>query len=244
MRKKIRLGFNIDHVATVRNARGDDYPSPIKAAIIAQNNGADSITVHLREDRRHIRDYDLIDLKNKIKIPINLEMALTHEMLQIALKLKPKYVCIVPEKRKEVTTEGGLNLNYKINYLKKVIHLLKNKNIKVSLFIEPDLKTIRLAKELGSDNIELHTGKYCRFFRERNNLSIKKEFLKIKNSARLASTLNLGVHAGHGLNYQTSKKISQITEISELNIGHFFISESIFFGIANVLKKFNKILNR
>ena len=244
MRKRIRLGFNIDHVATVRNARGDDYPSPIKAAIIAQNNGADLITVHLREDRRHIRDHDLIELKKKIRIPINLEMALTHEMLQIALKLKPKYVCIVPEKRKEVTTEGGLNLNYKINYLKKVIHLLKNKNIKVSLFIEPDLKTVHLAKELGSDNIELHTGKYCRFFRERKNLSIKKEFLRIKNSAKLARTLNLGVHAGHGLNYQTSKKISEINEISELNIGHFFISESIFFGIANVLKRFNKILKR
>jgi pyridoxine 5-phosphate synthase len=244
MRKRIRLGFNIDHVATVRNARGDDYPSPLTAAIIAQNNGADSITVHLREDRRHIRDHDLIELKKKIKIPINLEMALTPEMLKIALKLKPKYVCIVPEKRKEVTTEGGLNLNYKKNYLKKVIHLLKIKNIKVSLFIEPDLKTVHLAKKLGSDNIELHTGKYCRFFRERNNLNIKKEFLKIKNSAKLGKKLNLGVHAGHGLNYQTSKKISQIDEITELNIGHFFISESIFFGIANVLKKFNKILKR
>jgi pyridoxine 5-phosphate synthase len=244
MRKRIRLGFNIDHVATVRNARGDDYPSPLKAAIIAQNNGADSITVHLREDRRHIRDHDLVELKKKIKIPINLEMALTHEMLQIALKLKPKYVCIVPEKRKEVTTEGGLNLNYKKNYLKKVINLLKNKKIKVSLFIEPDLKTVHLAKELGADNIELHTGKYCKFFREKNNLIIKKEFNKIKNSAKLGINLNLGVHAGHGLNYQTSKKISEINEISELNIGHFFISESIFFGIANVLKKFNRILKR
>ena len=171
-------------------------------------------------------------------------MALTHEMLQIALKLKPKYVCIVPEKRKEVTTEGGLNLNYKKNYLKKVINLLKNKNIKVSLFIEPDLKTVHLAKELGADNIERDTGKYCKFFREKNNLNIKKEFLKIKNSAKLGINLNLGVHAGHGLNYQTSKKISEINEISELNIGHFFISESIFFGIANVLKKFNKILKR
>ena len=157
MRKRIRLGFNIDHVATVRNARGDDYPSPLRAAIIAQNNGADSITVHLREDRRHIRDHDLIELKKKIKIPINLEMALTPEMLKIALKLKPKYVCIVPEKRKEITTEGGLNLNYKKNYLTKVIRLLKLQNIQVSLFIEPDLKTVRLAKKLGSDNVELHT---------------------------------------------------------------------------------------
>ena len=244
MRKRIRLGFNIDHVATVRNARGDDYPSPLRAAVIAQNNGADSITVHLREDRRHIRDHDLIELKKKIKIPLNLEMALTPEMLKIALKLKPKYVCIVPEKRKEVTTEGGLNLNYKKNYLKKVIHLLKEKKIQVSLFIEPDLKTVLLAKKLGSNNIELHTGKYCRFFRTRNISIIKKEFLKIRKSAILGKSLNLGVHAGHGLNYQTSKKISQINEIEELNIGHFFISESIFFGIANVLKKFNKILKR
>jgi pyridoxine 5-phosphate synthase len=171
-------------------------------------------------------------------------MALTPEMLKIALKLKPKFVCIVPEKRKEVTTEGGLNLNYKKNYLKKVIHLLKLKNIQVSLFIEPDVKTVQLAKKLGSDNIELHTGKYCRFFREKNHSGIKKEFLKIKNSAQLGKILNLGVHAGHGLNYETSKKISQINEITELNIGHFFISDSIFFGIANVLKKFNKILKR
>lgn len=244
MRKRIRLGFNIDHVATVRNARGDDYPSPSRAALIAQNHGADSITVHLREDRRHIQDQDLIELKKKIKIPINLEMALTPEMLKIALKLKPKFVCIVPERREEVTTEGGLNLNYKTNYLKKVIRLLKNKNIQVSLFIEPSLKSVVMAKKMGSDNIELHTGKYCRFFRQGNNLNTRKEFLRIKEAAKLGNKLNLRVHAGHGLNFITAKKISQITEISELNIGHFFISESIFFGIANVLKKFNKILNR
>jgi pyridoxine 5-phosphate synthase len=244
MKRKIRLGFNIDHVATVRNARGDNYPSPVRAAIIAQNNGADSITVHLREDRRHIQEHDLIELKKKIKIPINLEMAATTEMLKIALKVKPKYVCIVPEKRKELTTEGGLNLNYKKNFLKKIIHQLKNKNIKVSLFIEPDLKVVHSAKKLNTDNIELHTGKYCKFFREKNTLNIKKEFLRIKNSAKLGKILGLGVHAGHGLNYDTSKKIFQIEEIAELNIGHFFISESIFFGIANVLKKFNRMLNR
>jgi pyridoxine 5-phosphate synthase len=244
MKRKIRLGFNIDHVATVRNARGDNYPSPVRAAIIAQNNGADSITVHLREDRRHIQEHDLIELKKKIKIPINLEMAATTEMLKIALKVKPKYVCIVPEKRKELTTEGGLNLNYKKNFLKKIIHQLKNKNIKVSLFIEPDLKVVHSAKKLNTDNIELHTGKYCKFFREKNTLNIKKEFLRIKNSAKLGKILGLGVHAGHGLNYDTSKKIFQIEEIAELNIGHFFISESIFFGIANVLKKFNTMLNR
>jgi len=244
MKRKIRLGFNIDHVATVRNARGDNYPSPVRAAIIAQNNGADSITVHLREDRRHIQEHDLIELKKKIKIPINLEMAATTEMLKIALKVKPKYVCIVPEKRKELTTEGGLNLNYKKNFLKKIIHQLKNKNIKVSLFIEPDLKVVHYAKKLNTDNIELHTGKYCKFFREKNTLNIKKEFLRIKNSAKLGKILGLGVHAGHGLNYDTSKKIFQIEEITELNIGHFFISESIFFGIANVLKKFNRMLNR
>ena len=244
MKRKIRLGFNIDHVATVRNARGDNYPSPVRAAIIAQNNGADSITVHLREDRRHIQEHDLIELKKKIKIPINLEMAATTEMLKIALKVKPKYVCIVPEKRKELTTEGGLNLNYKKNFLKKIIHQLKNKNIKVSLFIEPDLKVVHSAKKLNTDNIELHTGKYCKFFREKNTLNIKKEFLRIKNSAKLGKILGLGVHAGHGLNYDTSKKIFHIEEIAELNIGHFFISESIFFGIANVLKKFNRMLNR
>jgi pyridoxine 5-phosphate synthase len=244
MKRKIRLGFNIDHVATVRNARGDDYPSPVRAAIIAQSNGANSITVHLREDRRHIQELDLIELKKKIKIPINLEMAATDEMLKIALKLKPKYVCIVPEKRKEITTEGGLNLNYKTNYLKKIIHRLKNNSIIVSLFIEPDLKVVRLAKKLDTDNIELHTGKYCKYYRENNSLNAKKEFLRIKNSAKLGRVLGLGIHAGHGLNYETSKKMFQIEEIVELNIGHFFISESIFFGIANVLKKFNRMLSR
>jgi pyridoxine 5-phosphate synthase len=171
-------------------------------------------------------------------------MAATTEMLKIALKVKPKYVCIVPEKRKELTTEGGLNLNYKKNFLKKIIHQLKIKNIKVSLFIEPDLKVVHSARKLNTDNIELHTGKYCKFFREKNTLNIKKEFLRIKNSAKLGKILGLGVHAGHGLNYDTSKKIFQIEEIAELNIGHFFISESIFFGIANVLKKFNRMLNR
>jgi pyridoxine 5-phosphate synthase len=165
-------------------------------------------------------------------------------MLKIALKVKPKYVCIVPEKREEITTEGGLNLKHKKNYLNQVILKLKKNNIKVSLFIEPDFNSIHLAKELGADSVELHTGKYCNNFRKKNIKNIKKEYLKIKKSAMLAATLKLDVHAGHGLDYQTSKNISKIKQIEELNIGHFFISESIFFGIANVLKKFNKILKR
>ena len=158
---RIRLGVNIDHVATVRNARGENYPSPLRAALLANKYGADSITIHLREDRRHIKDQDLKIIKSKLKIPLNLEMAPTKDMLMISLKYKPDYVCIVPEKRKEITTEGGINLNKNINFIKKMIKKLKEKNIRVSLFIEPNIKAIKTAKELNADCVELHTGKFC-----------------------------------------------------------------------------------
>ena len=237
-----RLGVNIDHVATVRNARGDIYPSPVKAAVLAQKSGADSITLHLREDRRHIRDEDLKNIKKKIKIPINLEMSPTNEMLKIAIKFKPNYVCIVPEKRKEITTEGGLNIKKKKKILYKLIKILKRNNIRVSLFIEPNINDIKLSYILGADCVELHTGQFCNLFNKRKKTS--DSYLRLKQSAIYARKIGLEVHAGHGLTYKSAYKISKINDISEFNIGHFIISESIFNGLEKTIIKFKKIINK
>ena len=238
---KIRLGVNIDHVATVRNARGEKYPSPLRAAIIAQKCGAHSVTIHLREDRRHINDMDLREIKSKLKIPLNLEIAATKEMLNIALKHKPNFVCIVPEKRKEITTEGGLNLNYKKNFLKKIILRLKKNGSRVSLFIEPKIEDVKISFELNVDCIELHTGKICNLINKKK--SYKSEFKKIINAVNLASDLGLEVHAGHGLTYQSAKIISKIKKIKEFNIGHFLIGESIYVGLPMVIKQFKKLIS-
>ena len=167
---KIRLGVNIDHVATVRNARGENYPSPLKAALIVEKFGADSVTIHLREDRRHINELDLKQIKSKLRIPLNLEIAATSEMLKIALKHKPEFICIVPEKRQEITTEGGLNLEFRSKFLKLIIKKLKEKNIRVSLFIEPSLKDVRLSKTLDANCIEIHTGKFCNLLNKKKKL--------------------------------------------------------------------------
>tara|TARA_Y100000590_G_scaffold444263_1_gene574811 strand:- start:137 stop:862 length:726 start_codon:yes stop_codon:yes gene_type:complete len=238
---KIRLGVNIDHVATIRNARGEYYPEPLRAALIAQKSGADSVTIHLREDRRHIRDFDLKSLKKKINIPINLEIAPTREMLKIAIKTKPNYVCIVPEKRKEITTEGGLNLTRTGPYIRHIIRKLKKNGIRVSLFIEPKNNDIKIAKLLGVDCVELHTGKFSKLvLKNKNTNSILKVF---KKCVTYAVNAGLEVHAGHGLTYKSAIIISKIKNISELNIGHFIISESIFFSLENVIKKFKKIIN-
>ena len=240
--KHKRLGVNIDHVATIRNARTESYPSPLWAALLAQTSGADSITIHLREDRRHIRDNDLKEIKKKIQIPINLEMAPTKKMLKIATNLKPSFVCIVPEKRREVTTEGGLNVYKKKSDLYKIIKTLKKNNIRVSLFIEPNIRDIKISYMLGADCIELHTGNFCNlFFRAKNT---KNAYLKIKKSANFAKNLGLEVHAGHGLTYKSARKISQIDAISEFNIGHFIVSESIFIGLKKVIINFKKIINK
>jgi pyridoxine 5-phosphate synthase len=238
--KNIRLGVNIDHVATVRNARGENYPSPLRAALIAQNCGSDSVTIHLREDRRHINDNDLKKIISKLRIPLNLEIAATLEMLNIAIKHKPESICIVPEKRKEVTTEGGLNLNYKKSFLKKTIKKLKEKKIKVSLFIESNFKDIKEAKKIGADCIEFHTGKICDLINKKKKFSA--ELSKLKKGVKLANSLNLEVHAGHGLTYDSAKILSKINNISEFNIGHFLIGESIFLGLPKTIKKFRKIL--
>ncbi len=239
---KIRLGVNIDHVATVRNARGEIYPSPEKAALLAQKYGADSITIHLREDRRHINDKDLKKIKKTLNIPLNLEMACTREMLSIAKKARPDFVCIVPEKRREVTTEGGLNLNNNKSLLKHVISSLKKNGSRVSLFIEPNKRVILDAKKLQADCIEIHTGKICNMINKGKNYN--SELNKIKNASLYAENLGLDVHAGHGLTYKSAKIISKIKPISELNIGHFLVGESIFTGLKDVIKKFRKIIKR
>ena len=239
---KKRLGVNIDHVATIRNARGEIYPDPLRASLIAQKSGADSVTIHLREDRRHIRDYDLKNIKKKLRIPLNLEMAPTNEMLRIAIKNKPNFVCIVPEKRKEITTEGGLNIKKNKKIIQKIITVLHKNKIRVSLFIEPKIRDIKLSQALGANCVELHTGNFCNLLNKGKKIS--KSFLKLKNSANYAKKIGLEIHAGHGLTYQSAYQLSKIKNISEFNIGHFLIAESLFLGLNNTIKKFKKIINR
>ncbi len=240
--RKVRLGVNIDHVATVRNARGELYPSPLRAALLAQNNGADSITIHLREDRRHINELDLKQIKSKLKIPLNLEIAATKEMLKIALKRKPPFVCIVPEKRQEITTEGGLNLNFKKKFLQKIIFKLKKNSSRVSLFIEPSKIDIKKSKILGADCVELHTGKFCNLVNLNKNY--KKELEKIKKAVLFGNKSGLEVHAGHGLTYKSAKILSKVSGIKEFNIGHFLVGESIFIGLGNTIKQFKRIIKK
>ena len=234
------LGVNIDHVATVRNARGEDHPQPYILAKQAIKFGANSITIHLREDRRHINDRDLKIISSIKNIPLNLEIAATDKMLKTALKYKPDYVCIVPEKRQEITTEGGLNLKKNKKKLKYAINKLNNAKIRTSLFINPSVKDIKIAKELGTKCIEIHTGKISNLVKSKGNY--KKQFLNIKNCAKYGASIGLEVHAGHGLDYKTTKILNQIAEISEYNIGHFIIGESINYGLRKVIKIFKKIL--
>ena len=237
---KIRLGVNIDHVATVRNARGENYPSPLRASLFAQKSGADSVTIHLREDRRHINDSDLKKIRSKLKIPLNLEIAATDEMLKIALKSRPPFICIVPEKRQEITTEGGLNLNFRKNNLKMMIKKLKQKGLRVSLFIEPNLKDINTSKKLNADCVEIHTGKFCNLVNK--NKKYSQEIKKIQSAVTLGNKLGLEVHAGHGLTYRSAKILTKISGIKEFNIGHFLVGESIFVGLGKTIKEFKKII--
>ena len=237
----MRLGINIDHVATIRNARGSLHPDPIKAAKIAEKSGADGITAHLREDRRHISDKDIKDLKDNISIPLNLEIAPTEEMLEIALESRPERVCLVPEKRLEVTTEGGLELlnisDKNKSFIHDIINQCKVANIDVSLFIDPDIKQIEAAKSLGVNIVELHTGEYC------NSLNKLKELKRIKNAVIYAEDISIEVHAGHGLNFENVQEIAKIKYIKELNIGHFIIGESIFMGLERVIKQMRNIID-
>ncbi len=234
-----KLGINIDHVATLRNARGEGHPDIREIAKIVKNAGADSITVHLREDRRHIKDQDLKILCNK-KYLINMEMAANIKMMKIAIKNKPKFVCLVPEKRNEVTTEGGLNLNKNYFLIKRIVKTLNKKKIRTSLFIDPSINNIKLSKKIGAKCVELHTGKISRLIK--NNKSFSKEFLKIKNCSKFGKENNIEIHAGHGLDYKTIRQLTKISYITEYNIGHFIIGESIKIGISKVIKNFKKII--
>ena len=236
-----RLGVNIDHVATVRNARGSSHPDPVSIAKHAMECGAHSITIHLREDRRHIRDSDVVEICKNKKIITNLEISLNSEILKIALKNKPNFICIVPEKRKEVTTEGGLNLSKNLNKIHRIIKKFKKKKIRTSLFINPNLKDIKIAKELDADCIELHTGKISDLIKSKKNYS--NEYNKIRKCCEAAKKIGLEVHAGHGLDYKTTAILSKLKEIQEFNIGHFIIGESIIHGLKNTIKRFKKISN-
>ena len=235
-----RLGINIDHIATLRNARGENHPDPIYAAKFVKKIGADSITIHLREDRRHINDYDAKKICSIKNLLVNLEISTNLKIIKIALKIKPDFICIVPENRKEVTTEGGLNLDYKKSFLKELIFKLKKNNSRVSLFIEPSEKDIKKSKLLNADCVEIHTGKFCNLVN--GNKNYKKELNRIKRVVYLGNKLGLEVHAGHGLTYQSSKILSKIKGIKEFNIGHFLIGESIFIGLPNCIRKFKQII--
>ena len=235
-----RLGVNIDHVATLRNARGESHPNPLNAAKFVKKAGADSITIHLREDRRHINDLDAKKICSIKNLLVNLEISTNSKIVEIALRLKPNFICIVPENRKEITTEGGLNLKKNKYIIKKIISKFAKKKIRTSLFINPSLSDIRIAKEIKTDCIEIHTGHLANLIKSRKKFS--KELLRIKKSSQLANNLGIEVHAGHGLDYKTTKLLTKIKEIQEFNIGHFLIGESIFYGLTKIINNFRKII--
>tara|TARA_Y100000996_G_C22522067_1_gene642888 strand:- start:383 stop:1099 length:717 start_codon:yes stop_codon:yes gene_type:complete len=235
-----RLGVNIDHIATLRNARGELHPDPFFAAKFVKMSGANSVTIHLREDRRHIKDLDAKKICSIKNLLVNLEISINPEMIKKALKIKPNFICIVPENRNEITTEGGLNLKKNIDKIKKIILLFKKKKIRTSLFINPSLKDILISKNLGADCIEIHTGKFANLIKSKKKF--RNEFLKIKNCSKFANKIGLEVHAGHGLDYKSTKILSKINVIKEFNIGHFIIGESIFHGVNKVIKNFKKII--
>ena len=238
----LRLGVNIDHVATVRNARGSAYPDPLRAAEIAEKAGADGITAHLREDRRHISDADIEGLMETLTLPLNLEMAATPEMQAIALRHRPHAVCIVPEKREEITTEGGLEVARKENLLGDFIGPLREAGIRVSLFIGHEAEQIEAAARIGAAVVELHTGAYCDFHAAGEDDKRDAELARLADGARLAHALGLEVHAGHGLTYETVKPIAAIPQVMELNIGHFLIGEAIFLGLDGAIREMCRLM--
>ncbi len=239
MTGKLRLGVNIDHVATLRNARGVRYPDPLRAAHMAAEAGADGITAHLREDRRHISDDDIQSLSDEIDLPLNLEMAATPEMLAIALRNKPHAVCLVPEKRQELTTEGGLDVAAGRNYLASYVSALGEAGIRVSLFIDPEAGQIEAAKALGAPVVELHTGSYC----EASGGQVAGELERLVRAAKMAEGLGLECHAGHGLSYDTVGPVAAIPTIVELNIGHFLVGEAIFSGLGGAIKHMRALMD-
>jgi len=235
----LRLGVNIDHVATIRNARGGDHPEPVRAALVAAEAGADGITAHLREDRRHIRDDDLVVLMDKLTIPLNLEMAATDEMLQIALRHKPHAACIVPENREERTTEGGLDAAGLDNRLADFVGQLREANIRVSLFIEPEPRQIEAAIRLGAPVVEFHTGRYA----EVTGTEREAELRRITDAAALAAKNGIEPHAGHGLTFDNVIPIAAIPQLKELNIGHFLVGEAIFSGLDGSIRQMRALMD-
>ena len=235
---RVRLGVNIDHVATIRNARGGAHPSPLAAALQAEAAGADGITAHLREDRRHIRDDDMVAIKAGISVPLNFELAATSDMIAMALKIRPNAACIVPEKREEVTTEGGLAVIGQEARLADQLAPLKDAGIKLSLFIEANQADIDAAVAIGADIVELHTGRYCH-----DSTGRESELLRLQTAARHAATVGIECHAGHGLDYDTVSPIAAIPNIEELNIGHFLIGESIFCGLPAAIEKMRHLID-
>ncbi|MBI3198237.1 MAG: pyridoxine 5'-phosphate synthase [Rhodospirillales bacterium] len=236
---RLRLGVNIDHVATVRNARGGHLPDPLRAARLAEAAGADGITAHLREDRRHIVDGDIEGLMRELKVPLNFEMAATQEMVDIALRHRPHAACIVPEKREERTTEGGLDAAGQHNHLKPMIARLRDAGIRVSLFIEADPRQLEAAVVLGAPVVELHTGRYC----ELDGEAKRAELVRLQKAAALCSWLGLECHAGHGLSYGDVGPVAAIPEVRELNIGHFLIGEAIFVGLESAIREMRRVMD-
>ena len=240
----LRLGVNIDHVATIRNARGGRHPDPLRAAHIAIEGGADGITAHLREDRRHISDSDIARLKAELTRPLNLEMAATDEMVSIALRHLPHACCLVPERREERTTEGGLDVAAGGDVLRGVVSRLKDAGIRVSLFIEADEKNIEVSSEIGADIVELHTGAYCERALEDDASGVVRELERLSRGSQVAKAAGIEVHAGHGLTYNTVKGVARLPEVIELNVGHFLIGESIFGGLTAAVQHMRALMEQ
>ncbi len=240
----LRLGVNIDHVATLRNARGGVAPDPIRAALLAIEAGADGITAHLREDRRHIRDEDIKRLKAEISKPLNFEMAVTDEMVAIALATKPHAVCLVPERREEVTTEGGLDAAGQHNQLAPVVARFNDAGVRVSLFIDADAHQIEAAVKVRAPVIEIHTGAWCEAVLANNEVRAEREWQRISRGVALASSAGLEVHAGHGLDFATAEKISTLAQVAELNIGHFLVGEAVFIGLRQAIGEMKAAMMR
>ena len=239
----LRLGVNIDHVATVRNARGSAYPDPVRAAKIAETAGADGITAHLREDRRHITDDDIERLMKALSLPLNFEMAATDEMQSIALRHKPHAVCIVPEKREEKTTEGGLEVAREENRLAHFIVPLRDAGCRVSLFIAAEMSQVEAAARIGADIVELHTGAHCDFVSDGRDDLAQAELERLRDMAAMAHDLGLEVHAGHGITFDTVEAIATLPEVVELNIGHFLIGEAIFSGLDSAIRRMRSMMD-
>jgi pyridoxine 5-phosphate synthase len=239
-KRHLRLGVNIDHVATIRNARGGKHPDPVHAARLAAQAGADGITAHLREDRRHIADADILRLVGEIELPLNLEMAATEEMLGIALRHRPHAACIVPEKRTEVTTEGGLDAVGGFTHLRPFVEKLGAAGIRVSLFIDPDEAQLDAAKRLGAPVVELHTGAYC----EVEGVAREAELQRLIRAAAHAEAIGLECHAGHGLSYETVVPVAAIPTVVELNIGHFLVGEAIFSGLDSAIRRMRSLMDQ